>query len=116
MNVISTRATQNEISDYIYNAMSTHDASAIPTARQFADGWGAAIIVMSERFGIDLSVDRYDTCPKLAAHFGVTTYHMKKALEHSKVSGKRIAGTNRTTYSISAAKAALDAAGHLAVK
>ena len=112
--VIKARQTENEISDYIYNAMNTHDCSAIPTARQFADGWAAAIMVMADRFGIDCTVDRYDTCSKLAKHFGVSHYTMAKALAASKVPGKQVAGTCKVTYPRSAARAALDAAGHLA--
>lgn len=112
--VLKARATQNEISDFIYNAMNTHDCSALPTARQFADGWAAAIMAMSDRFGIDCTVDRYDTCSKLAKHFGVSHYTMAKALAASKIPGKQVAGTCKVTYSRQHARAALDAAGLLA--
>ena len=111
--VIKARQTENEISDYIYNAMNTHDCSAIPTARQFADGWAAAIMVMADRFGIDCTVERYDTCSKLAKHFGVSHYTMSRALAASKVIGKKRIDCSKVTYPLSAARAALDAAGHL---
>lgn len=114
--LLKARATQNEIADYIYQHMNVHDASAIPTARQFADGWGAAIMCMADRFGIDCTAERYATITKLANHFGVTRYHMESALRHCKITGKTIAGTSKTTYSLQDARAALETCGHLGKK
>ena len=107
------RDKQNEIADFIYNAMGTHDCSAIPTARQFADGLAAALSVMADKFGVDMTIDRYLTITKLAHHFNVSRYAMDRALKTCKIPGKTVAGTTRTTYSIERARQALQATGML---
>lgn len=113
MSVVKLRQTADEIADYIYNAMNIHDCSAIPTARQFADGWAALVMVMADRFGIDMLSDKWDTITKHANHFGVSFYQMKHALTICKVPGKKVAGKNKTTYSRQAARAALEHCGYL---
>lgn len=112
--LVKARVVQNEISDFIYTAMNTHDASATITGRQLADALAALTMTLADRFGIDCTVDRWDTATKLAKHFGVTYYAMKRALVRSKVPGKQVAGTSKMTYSRQNARAALIAAGYLA--
>lgn len=109
---LKIRATQNEIADHLYNEMHVHDCSAIPSARQFADGMAAFFMLMADKFGIDCTVEKYDTCNKLANHFGVTHYTMAKALAASKVIGKKRIDSNKVTYPLSDARAALEAYGH----
>ncbi len=113
MSVVKLRQTADEIADYIYKAMNVHDCSAIPTARQFADGWAAVVMVMADRFGIDMLCDSWDTPTKLANHFGVSFYQLKQALTTCKVPGKKVAGKNKTTYSRQAARDALEHCGYL---
>jgi hypothetical protein len=111
--VIKSRITQNEISDYIYTAMNVHDASGVSTPRQIADGLAALVMTLADRFGIDCTIDRFDTVTKLAKHFGVTFYAMKRALQIAKIPGKQVAGTSKVTYSRQHARQALIHSGYI---
>ena len=112
--ILQTRAKQHEIADHLYNEMHVHDCSAIPTARQYADGLAAAVILLLDKLGLDFTVDKFDTCNALANHFGVSHYTMAKALKASKIPGRQVAGTCKVTYPREKARAALEAYDHIA--
>lgn len=112
--ILQTRAKQHEIADHLYNEMHVHDCSAIPTARQYADGLAAAVILLLDKLGLDFTIDKYDTCNALANHFGVTHYTMSRALAASKVEGKKRINSEKVTYPREKARAALEAYGHIA--
>lgn len=100
---------KNEVSLYLYKEANVHDASALMTPAQMADMLAGFAVILSEKFGMECTIQRYDSLPKLAKKLGVSEYVMKKALEAYKVEGRCKAGTSRVTYPIDKAREAVEA-------